>query len=96
MSNITEAASPAPQKTEKKDDIIQDLFKEMPYLKDSAVGFMLTPGTSIHPKAINILYLVMLGLIGALVFMFMLPNINRLHVLIMFALLLGLFFSLQW
>ncbi|KAL0488399.1 PTS system mannose-specific EIIBCA component [Acrasis kona] len=86
---------PAAEKVEEKKSAAEYILDEMPFLNDTAVGFVLTPGSSVHPKTITILYLVFIGLIGIMIFMCTLPNVNKWYIGIMLVIVIGLFLSLQ-
>ncbi|KAL9646810.1 hypothetical protein ABK040_013672 [Willaertia magna] len=66
------------------------------FLKKGTIGFILKPGTSLHPKFVRVLWLSIFAFFLCLLFMYYVPGIARYHVVILFVLAVLLSITLQY
>ena len=68
-----------------------DPLANMPeFLKRGTIGMILTPGSSLSPKFIRILFVSFIALIACLAFMYYVPGIEKYHSIVMFIITVAL------
>ncbi|KAG2374141.1 hypothetical protein C9374_010978 [Naegleria lovaniensis] len=64
------------------------------FLKKGTIGFILKPGSSLHPNFIKVLWTSIVALLVCLVFMYYVPSIAKYHVAILFLITMALSITL--
>lgn len=90
-NTTTETTSSTSSETTSNPSINVDPLANLPgFLKKGTIGFILKPGSSLHPNFVKVLWTSIVALLACLVFMYYVPSIAKYHVAILFLITMAL------